>query len=188
MADPQVYAQIGDRPLVLVGMMGAGKSAVGRRLAQKLGRAFFDSDREIEKAAGMSIAEIFVALGEPRFRDAEARLAARLLETPRCVVALGGGAFLHPDTRRLIGACGVSIWLDARCEVLATRLRRRDTRPLLKGEDLDAILRRLDAARRPIYAEADLHILSDEGRPDAMVEKICAGLLDRLPKNTILGC
>ena len=168
---------LGQRSLILVGMMGAGKSSVGRRLADRLGFPFVDTDRAIEDAARMSVAEIFCALGEARFRKAEARLVARILATPRQVVALGGGAFVDPDTRRIARAAGLTLWLDVEVELLAERVRRRNTRPLLVNVDLETTLQALLRARRPAYSEADLRILSGQQPHAAPVEHICRELI-----------
>lgn len=174
--DPDLARLIGERSLILVGMMGAGKTSVGRRLAERLNRDFIDSDEAIEQAARMPVAEIFTSLGETRFREAEARLVARVLAEPRRVVALGGGAFLHSETRRLAREFGVSIWLDADADILVGRVSRRNTRPLLADGDIPEIIRRLAEARRPSYSGADLHIRSGRGRHEEIVDAICAEL------------
>lgn len=168
-----------DRPIVLVGLMGAGKSTVGRRLARRLGLPFIDSDEEIERAADHSIAEIFDRFGEASFRDGERRVIRRLLGGPPAVLATGGGAFLEPETRALILECCIAIWLDASVETLAERVRRRDTRPLLHGKDPLPLLRDLAAARNPIYAEAHLRVGSEAGPHEAAVERIVAALAER---------
>ncbi|MEO0499804.1 MAG: shikimate kinase [Pseudomonadota bacterium] len=147
-------------PLVLVGLMGAGKSTIGRRLALRLGLGFTDADEEIETAAGMSVAEIFERFGEAYFRDGERRVIARLIEGGRRVIATGGGAFIDPETRALILDRAVAIWLDADIDVLAERVSRRDHRPLIAGKDPAAVLRDLAKIRNPFYAEAHLHISS----------------------------
>lgn len=145
------------RPLVLVGLMGAGKSSIGRRLAQRFGVPFADADTEIEKAAGRTIPEIFEAFGEEEFRNGERRVIRRLIESggPR-VLATGGGAFMADDTRALIKECGTSLWLKADFETLFERVSKRSNRPLLKTADPKATLRDLMARRYPIYAEADI--------------------------------
>jgi shikimate kinase len=167
-----------DRTIVLVGMMGAGKSTVGKRLAQRLGIAFIDADTEIEKAAGLSIPEIFARYGEPHFRDGERRVIARLLrEKPAHVLAAGGGAFNDPETRASIAERAISVWLTADLEVLANRVARRNNRPMLAGaDDLLERLRTLSAARDPIYALADLTIDTSEGNPDDSVARVVAAL------------
>jgi shikimate kinase len=169
-------AALGPRSIVLVGMMGAGKSSVGRRLAARLGVPFVDADSEIEKAAGMTIPEIFAAYGEPYFRAGEARVLARLLEGGPQVLATGGGAFMNPETRAAIHAKGVSVWLRATLEVLTRRIKRRGDRPLLKTGDSTATLKRLIEERYPVYAEADLTVESREVPHDTIVEEIVAGL------------
>ena len=167
---------LGGRSVVLVGMMGAGKSSIGRRLAARLGVPFIDADTEIEKAADMSIPEIFEAHGEPYFRAGEARVIARLLEQGPQVLATGGGAFMNAETRAAIGAKGVSVWLRASVEVLARRIKRRSDRPLLKSADPVETLKRLIGERYPVYAEADVTVESREVPHDAIVDEIVAGL------------
>src|SRR5512147_1638257 len=143
-----------ERSIAIIGMMGAGKSTVGRRLAKRLDLPFVDADEEIEAAAGLSIAEIFERYGEAHFRDGERRVLARLIEGPPRVIAAGGGAFMDPDTRGLMLARSIAIWLDVEVEILAERVGRRDHRPLLKGQDPLTRLRDLAAVRNPVYAEA----------------------------------
>jgi shikimate kinase len=175
-----LVAALGSRSVVLVGMMGAGKSSVGRRLAGRLGLPFVDADTEIEKAAGMSIPEIFSNHGEPYFRAGEARVIARLLEGGPQVLATGGGAFMNAETRAAIRSSGVSVWLRASVDVLARRIKRRTDRPLLKGGDPTATLRRLIDERYPVYAEADLTVESREVPHDTIVDEIVEGLRGRL--------
>jgi shikimate kinase len=151
---------LGRRSIVLVGLMGAGKSTVGRRLAQRLGLPFVDSDAEIETAAGQSIPDIFAEHGEDYFREGEKRVIARLLENGQQVLATGGGAFMNPQTRSNIRAHGISVWLKADLPLLMKRVKRRDDRPLLKADDPEAVMQRLMDARYPVYAEADLTIES----------------------------
>ena len=151
-----------DRSIVLVGLMGAGKTSVGRRLASRLGLPFVDADQEIEAAAGCTIQEIFDRFGEAGFRDGERRVIARLLEGPPHVLSTGGGAFMDPATRALIRRRGLSVWLRAELDVLVARTARRDNRPLLKTGEPRDILRRLMETRYPVYAEADLTVDSDE--------------------------
>jgi shikimate kinase len=170
-------AALGRRSVVLVGMMGAGKSSIGRRLATRLMIPFTDADTEIEKAAGMSIMEIFSTHGEPYFRAGEARVIARLLEGGPQVLATGGGAFMNTDTRAAIRAKGISVWLRATFEVLSRRIKRRGDRPLLKNSDPHATLRRLIEERYPTYAEADLTVESRDVPHDTIVDEIIAGLL-----------
>lgn len=158
--------------IVLVGLMGVGKSTVGRRLARRLKLPFVDADTEIEAAAAMTISEIFAEYGEPYFRDGERRVIARLMEGATKVIATGGGAFINDDTRALILAEGLAIWLDADVKVLADRVARRDTRPLLRGKDPLAVLTDLARARNPFYAQAHLHIASQRAPHDATVDAI----------------
>jgi shikimate kinase len=173
-----IVAALGLRSLVLVGMMGAGKSSIGRRLAARLDIAFIDADVEIEKAAGMSIPDMFATRGEGEFRAGEARVILRLLESGPQVLATGGGAFLNADTRAAIAARGISIWLKAEIEVLMKRIRRRQDRPLLKTDDPAATLRELIAARYPVYALADLTVQSREVPHDKIVDEIVVALAD----------
>jgi shikimate kinase len=164
------------RTVALVGMMGAGKSSVGRRLAARLGVTFRDADSEIEAAAGCTISEIFERFGEAEFRDGERRVIARLLSEPAHVLATGGGAFIDPGTRAKIRAEAFSIWLRAPIDLLLARVQRRETRPLLRQGDPREILERLLAERAPIYAEADLALDSEEGPHAGAVERIIAAL------------
>jgi len=153
------------RPIVLVGMMGVGKSTVGRKLAGVLGRNFVDADDEIAEAANMSIPEIFDQFGEDYFRDGERRVIARLLEGEgcNCVIATGGGAFVQEDTRELILERGIPVWLDSDVETLVERVSRNDKRPLLRGGDTREIVTRMKAEREPAYAQAPIHVQSDTG-------------------------
>lgn len=163
------------KPVVLVGMMGVGKSSVGKRLAEKLGLPFVDSDDEIEAAANMSIAEIFETYGEPHFRDGERRVIQRLISAAPAVVATGGGAFVDQETRALIREKAVSIWLDADLDMLVERLSQRDHRPLLRGKsrkEIRDILTQLATTRNPLYGEADHHVMSDKGPHGKTVEAI----------------
>jgi shikimate kinase len=173
-------AALGRRSIVLVGMMGAGKSSIGRRLAARLNFPFVDADAEIEEAAGMSIADIFAIYGEPYFRAGEARVIARLLDHGPQVLATGGGAFMNAQTRVTIRDKAVSVWLKADLDVLAKRLRRRNDRPLLKTEDPTATIARLLALRDPIYAEADVTVVSREVTHDVIVDEIIAAVCGRL--------
>lgn len=167
-------------PIVLVGLMGAGKSTVGRRLAERLDIPFVDADAEIERAAGRSVAEIFEAFGEEAFRDGERRVLARLLDSPEPrVIATGGGAFIDTETRTLIRERSISVWLDADIEILVERTSRRDTRPLLRDGDSREILMRLAAERAPLYAKADIHVKSGTGPHSRVVDAIVDALADR---------
>jgi shikimate kinase len=168
------------RTVVLVGLMGAGKSAIGRRLAARLALPFVDADREIETAAGCSIPEIFERYGEPAFRAGERRVILRLLAEPIHVLATGGGAFIDGEIRAAVKAQGISVWLRADLELLLRRVSRRTDRPLLKRGEPREVLERLMAARYPIYAEADLVVDSIEGPPDAMVDAVVAALAGRV--------
>jgi len=165
---------------VLVGMMGAGKSSIGRRLAARLGMPFVDADAEIEAAAGMTIPDIFTSRGEADFRAGEARVIARLLDGGPQVLATGGGAFMNEATRAAISAKGISVWLRAEFEVLMRRIKRRQDRPLLKTDDPGATLRRLLAERDPVYATADLSVQSREVPHEKIVDEIVEGLGSRL--------
>ena len=172
-----ILALLGSRSIVLVGMMGVGKSSIGRRLAARLGVPFVDADAEIEKAAGMSIADIFARHGEADFRSGEARVIARLLDGGPQVLATGGGAVMNADTRAAIKAKGVSIWLSAEFEVLMRRInKRKNDRPLLQTADPAATLRELLVAREPVYAQADLTVQSREVPHDAIVSEIMTAL------------
>jgi shikimate kinase len=173
-------AALGRRSIVLVGMMGAGKSSIGRRLAGRIGIAFNDADAEIEKAAGMTIADIFAIRGEPEFRSGEARVIARLLEGGPQVLATGGGAFMNPETRAAIAVKGVSIWLKAELDVLMRRIKRRQERPLLKTGDPAATLRELIAVRYPVYELADLTVQSRDVPHEKIVEEIVEALAGKL--------
>jgi shikimate kinase len=175
-----IVAALGPRSVVLVGMMGAGKSSIGRRLAGRLGIPFADADSEIEVAASMSIPDIFSTYGEAYFRSGETRVIARLLESGPQVLATGGGAFMNADTRGAIGAHGVSVWLKAELDVLMRRIKRRQDRPLLKTEDPAETLRGLIAQRYPVYAEADITIQSREVPHEKIVDEIVSALAERL--------
>lgn len=173
-----VVAALAGRSLALVGMMGAGKSTIGRRLAARLGMRFVDADAEIELAAGMSIPEIFETHGEPHFRDGEARVIARLLNGGPIVLATGGGAVLREETRARLSERAVSIWLKADAEVILRRVRRRADRPLLQTADPAATIKRLIAEREPIYGQADITVASRDVPYEWIVDE-CIGLLHR---------
>lgn len=164
------------KSVVLVGLMGAGKTSVGRKLAEKLGLPFTDADEEIVKAAGCSIEDIFEHYGEDAFRDVEERVISRLLDEGPQVLATGGGAFMNPRTRAQIAAQSVSVWLRADLDVLLRRTRRRGGRPLLKNRDPKATLKRLIDERYPVYAEADVTVDSRDEGPDATVRVIADAL------------
>jgi shikimate kinase len=167
------------RPITLVGLMGSGKSSVGKRLAARLGLPFADADAEIEIACGMSISEIFERFGEAHFRDGERRVIARLIDGAPKVVATGGGAFMQEDTRELILARSVAVWLDADIETLVARVGKRDTRPLLTGRDAGEVLRALAATRGPVYAQAPVRVMSGAGPHAEVVEAIIDALVAR---------
>jgi len=172
-----ILPRLGRRSIVLVGMMGVGKSSIGRRLGVRLAVPFVDADAEIEKAAGMSIADIFARHGEADFRSGEARVIARLLEGGPQVLATGGGAVMNPDTRAAIKAKGVSIWLSAEFDVLMRRInKRKEDRPMLMTGDPAATLRQLLAEREPVYAQADITVQSREVPHDAIVVEIMRAL------------
>jgi shikimate kinase len=176
-SEAAIVAALGTRSVVLVGMMGAGKSSIGRRLAGRLGISFADADSEIEVAHDrMTIADIFATYGEAYFRAGEARVIARLLESGPQVLATGGGAFMNPDTRRAIAAHGISIWLKAEFDVLMRRIKRRQDRPLLRTEDPGETLRALMGERYPVYAQADVTIQSREVPHEKIVEEIVEAL------------
>jgi len=176
------------RTLVLVGLMGAGKTCIGKRLAQTFGLEFVDADEEIEMAAGCSIEDIFARYGESHFRDGERRVIARLLDCPVHVLATGGGAFMDPRTREKIRERGISVWLRADIELLLRRVSRRNNRPLLKHGDQRATLERLIALRYPIYAEADIAVDSLDASPDATAERVVAALRAYLASNASEQC
>lgn len=178
---PTLTARL-DKPIVLVGLMGVGKSTVGRRLARRLALPFVDSDSAIQDAAGFSAAEVYERYGEEDFRDGERRLVARLVEGHVRVIATGGGAFVDPRTRELLNARAITVWLDAEVEVLTERTGRRDTRPLLRNADPKGTLERLADERRPSYAEAHIHIRSGAGGHYEVVEAIIAALDQYLTK------
>lgn len=168
-----------EKSIALVGMMGAGKSTVGRRLARRIGLPFVDADQEIEAAAGRTIADIFELHGEAHFRDGERRVLARLIAGPPRVIATGGGAFMNEETRALILTRCVAVWLDADVATLAERVGRRDHRPLLRGKDPQTLLQGLAEARNPIYAQAHLTVRGGSLRHEAMVDRIVAALAAR---------
>jgi shikimate kinase len=170
---------LGRRSIVMVGMMGAGKSSIGKRLAARLGIPFIDADAAIEEAAGMSIADIFDAHGESSFRSGETRVIARLLENGPQVLATGGGAFVNPDTRARIQDKGISVWLKADMEVLLRRVKRRDNRPLLR-DDPEMTLSNLLAAREPYYSQASLTVVSRDVPHEIIVEEIVTMLCGKL--------
>jgi len=173
-----VVRALGGRSIVLVGMMGAGKSSIGRRLAGRLGIPFIDADTEIESAAGMTIPEIFEKHGEPYFRAGEARVIARLLDNGPQVLATGGGSVMDPQTRALIGQKSISIWLKADIDVLLKRTKRRNDRPLVEK------IKDLLPVREPIYAQADIIIQSRDEPHDTIIDEIMGELPKRLGLNS----
>lgn len=169
-------ARLQGRVIVLIGMMGAGKSSIGRRLGRLLGLDFVDADTEIEQAAGMTIPEIFARHGESYFRDGERRVVARLLDHGPAIVATGGGAWMDERTREKARERGISVWLKADADLLARRVRRRGTRPLLMNGDPEATLRRLLAEREPYYAMADLTVISRDVPHEIMADETLAAI------------
>jgi len=169
--EAEILAALGTRLVVLVGMMGAGKSTIGRRLAARLHLPFLDADTEIEAAAGMAIPEIFEIHGEPHFRDGEARVIARLLEGGPAVLATGGGSFMREETRRRVSDKAVSIWLKADADIIMRRVKRRADRPLLQTADPAATVGRLIDEREPLYQRADITVASRDVPHDKIVEE-----------------
>ena len=174
-----------DRPIVLVGLMGAGKSTVGRRLAKRLGLPFLDTDAAIaESAAGFTPAEVFERFGEADFRDGERRLVARLVDDQIRVIATGGEVFIDPRTRELLNSRSITVWLDAPVDLLTNRTGRLETRPLLRNVDRKETLERLAAERRDLYAEAHIHVRSGNGAHGEVVEKIVVALDEHLKSDS----
>jgi shikimate kinase len=171
-----VKRSLNGRSIVLVGLMGAGKSTVGRRLAQKLGLEFIDADSEIERAAGKAVSDIFRDHGEAYFREGERKVIARLLESGPQVLATGGGAFTNEETRQNIARRGISVWLKADIDLLMKRVRRRDNRPLLRAEDPEEIMRQLIAQRYPIYSQADVTVESRDVPHNSIVTDVIRAL------------
>lgn len=183
--ETKVSRLLAGRTIVMVGMMGAGKSSIGRRLANRLALSFADADSEIEQAANASIPEIFEQHGEAYFRDGERRVIQRLLDGAPKVLATGGGAFIQPDTRAAIQAHAISIWLKADRDLLLSRVKRRNNRPLLKEGDPAEIIEKLIAERYPIYAEAAIHIQSRDIAHDVVIDDILAALADYLSREAV---
>jgi len=177
------WAKSLDRPVVLVGLMGVGKSTVGRRLARRLGLDFIDSDAAIEDATGLGADEVYERFGESDFRDGERRLVARLVEGHVRVISTGGGAYVDDSTRALLNDRAITIWLDAPVDILAERTARRDTRPLLRNDDPRGTLERLSKEREPSYAEAHIHVKSGNGAHGDVVDAIIAALEQHLGSN-----
>jgi shikimate kinase len=172
-----VRQRLGNRPIVLVGLMGAGKTSVGRRLAEKLGIAFVDADHEIEAAAGQPIKDIFAEHGEAYFREGERRVIQRLLGNGAQVLATGGGAYMNEETRARIRADGISVWLKAPLPILMKRVAKRHDRPLLQTEDPEAVMRALMDKRYPVYAEADVTVESRDVQHGQMVNDVIRALV-----------
>ncbi|HQV02934.1 MULTISPECIES: shikimate kinase [unclassified Novosphingobium] len=181
-AEIEALAHRIDRPVVLVGLMGVGKSSIGRKLAGLLHMPFVDADDEIERAAQMSISEIFAQFGEAYFRDGERRVIARLIEGEgsRKVIATGGGAFVNSETRRLILDKAIAVWLDSDLDVLVDRVGRKETRPLLRNGNPREILARLKTEREPAYAEAPIHVMSSAGPQGRTVGRVLKGIAEWL--------
>lgn len=171
-----IRAHIGTSSIVLIGLMGAGKTAIGRRLAQRLGLEFVDADNEIEIAAGKSISDIFAEHGEKHFRQGEEKVIARLLENGPQVLATGGGAYMGEATRTNIREYGVAVWLKGSLDILMGRVKRRDHRPLLKTDDPEAVMKKLMDERYPVYAEADITVQSRDVPHDIIVGEIIMAL------------
>ena len=179
------FPPLNRKTIALVGLMGVGKSSVGRRLASALAMPFRDADAEVEAAAGRSIADIFEAYGEAAFRDGERRVIARLLDEPPHVLATGGGAFLNAQTRQVIAQRAISVWLKADLEVLARRVGRKDTRPLLVGKDAMAVLEQQAAERYEVYAEADIVVETGETAHHVAVDAIIRALAARASATSV---
>jgi shikimate kinase len=183
--EARVVRLLDDRAIAMVGMMGAGKSSIGRRLAARLGLTFVDADAEIEEAANATITEIFERHGEEYFRDGERRVIQRLLDGTPKVLATGGGAFIQPETRAAIREGALSIWLKANRELILSRVRRRSNRPLLKADNPEVVVDRLLAERDPVYAEADIHIQSRDVAHEVVIEDIFAALDAYLTRDAV---
>ncbi len=175
---------LGQRSVVLIGLMGAGKTAIGRRLANRLDLPFTDADSEIESAAGQSISDIFAEHGEDYFRDGERKVIARLLKQGPQVLATGGGAYMNEQTRANIARLGISVWLKADLDVLLARVLRRDHRPLLKTDEPEAVMRDLMDRRYPVYAKANIAIQSRDVPHEVIVDEIVSGLYN----SPLLAC
>lgn len=174
---PQVSPK---RTIALVGLMGVGKTSIGKRLAARFGIPFVDADHEIEHAAGMTIPEIFERFGEEEFRDGERRVIARLVDGKPRVLATGGGAFMNETTRALLLEKTITIWLNADIATLADRVARKENRPLLAGKDAKQVLAELAAVRNPVYAQADIHVTSQAAPHEATVEQIVCAIKERV--------
>ena len=176
-----IKSALGDKSIVMVGLMGCGKSAVGRRLAARLGLPFVDADEEIEKAAGQSIEDMFAEHGEPYFREGERKVLARLMRSGPQVLATGGGAFMNAETRTAIAERGISVWLKAELPLLVRRVSKRNNRPLLKGSDPQTVMQNLMDVRYPVYAQADITVESRDVPHDVIVAEIIERLANPQP-------
>jgi shikimate kinase len=179
-----IREKLAGKSVVLIGLMGAGKTAIGRRLATRLGLKFIDADTEIERAAGKSVSDIFTDHGEEHFRDGERKVIARLLSSGPQVLATGGGAYMNEETRHTIEKYGISVWLKGDLNVLMERVVRRDHRPLLKTGDPRAVMKRLMDERYPVYASADITVQSRDVPHELIVSEIMEALIDRLDKDS----
>ncbi|MCV6546818.1 MAG: shikimate kinase [Cohaesibacter sp.] len=176
---------LGGRPIILVGLMGAGKTTIGRRLAKRLDIAFRDADHEIEAAANLSVAEIFAQHGEAHFRDGEKKVIARLLDEGVHVLATGGGAWMNEQTRKAVFERGISVWLKAEFDILMERVRRRSHRPLLQDPDPEGVMQRLIDERYPIYAQANVTVLSRDVPHEAIVSAVVEALEDYVKQHPV---
>lgn len=180
----EIREKLGSRALVLVGLMGAGKSTIGKKVASLLGLPFKDADTEIEAVSRMSVPELFASYGEPEFRDLERRVIQRLLEAGPMVLATGGGAYINAETRESIAEAGISLWLNADLDVLMDRVSRRQNRPLLQNGDPRGVMRRLMDERYPIYALSELTVMSRDDRKEVISQEVIEALLQHLQKET----
>jgi shikimate kinase len=179
----EVKTLLNQRPVVLVGLMGAGKSTIGKKMASMLELPFFDLDTVIENVSRMSVTELFASYGEPEFRDLERRVMQRLLEGGSMILATGGGAYMNEQTRENIASAGISVWLNAELDVLMERVLRRHDRPLLKNDDPRAVMQKLMTERYPVYATADLSIMSRDEKREVIAQEVITLLLNHL-RNT----
>ena len=178
-----IRGMLDGRSVVLVGLMGSGKSTIGRKLAQVIDIEFFDSDTEIENASRMSVIDLFAVYGEPEFRALEQRVMLRLMEDGPRIISTGGGAFINPEVREAVLKGGIAVWLDADIDVLMERVGRRETRPLLNNDDPEATMRNLMETRYPTYAEAQIRVMSRNERKDIMVGEVIEALRLYLEKH-----
>lgn len=176
----ELLENLGDRSIVFVGLMGAGKTAIGRKVAQALGLPFLDSDHEIEAASRLTVPELFELYGEAEFRALEQRVIQRILETPRQVLSTGGGAFMNAQTREAVAASGISVWLMADLDVLMERVAKKQNRPLLQNDDPRAVMARLMEERYPIYAEANVTVHTRDERKEVIAAEVIDALAEAL--------